>query len=29
MKVIDAIQEAVDGAIEREDAFLASQEGEL
>ncbi len=29
MKVIDAIQESVDRAIEREDAFLASQEGEL
>lgn len=27
MKVIDAIQESVDKAIEREDAFLASQEG--
>ena len=27
MKILDAVQEAVDRAIEREDEYLASQEG--
>ena len=28
MKVLDAVQDAVDGAIEREDAFYAAQQEE-